>query len=433
MNPNQIPTSPDAAPPVAPAPANCPPAARTPSGAPECVPAATSESGCNETSASKDAAALRDDLLARSVALFGQAEAMSYRPSCFPDHFQKLVERLKPACANEIITVACNASSNLCALIGAFNDIDESQWLFKENPLLVSSACTTWRGILFIWLKMTGWRPPNCILPGGCMLITKGILPVVEIAEATAYPDGFPVTHFGRAVKQIEFAKFVWPPNLHEEFLLMKLESQQGLLIRTNNPSNRPVLNLATAARFFITRLNLRYLHQTDRFTMSDADGLAGLARQDLSALIQDWLGKKTASAGIAAPGDAVVADVISEIIKITAIGAEEGLRRFLDQCVERRMGASTTMAQLLAAYQCTCEDQGAALLPARKFYKMVTDACRRRFGVAKSHDLRRSSLAGKETAKSGFRNLSLKCNSSDTSDGSETSETSDASSGLAK
>ena len=90
-------------------------------------------------------------------------------------------------------------------------------------------------------------------------------------------------------------------------------------------------------------------------------------------------------------------------------------------------------MAELLAAYQCTCEEEGAAMLPARKFYKEITDACRRQFGVAKSHDIRRRSLDGKETAKSGFRNLSLKFNSPDTPDASETSDTSDASSGLAK
>ena len=139
MNPNLIPTSTAST-------ATTPPA--SPPDA--CMQPPTPENGGNETSVPKDAAVLRDDLLARSIALFGQAEVMPYQPSHFPDHFQKLVERLKPACANEIVTVACNATTNLCALIGAFNDIDESQWLFKENPWLTQSACTIWRGILFI-------------------------------------------------------------------------------------------------------------------------------------------------------------------------------------------------------------------------------------------------------------------------------------------
>ena len=269
------------------------------------------------------------------------------------------------------------------------------------------------------------------------MLITDGILPVVEFAGASAYTDGFPVTQFGRVVKEIEFTKFIWPPNLREEFLLMKLENQFGSLIIKNDPSLRPVLNLATAARFLISRLNLRYRYQSDGFTMSADDGLADLARTDLAAVIQDWLAKKAAKAGIAAPGDEMTNAVIGEIVKITAISTQEGLRRFLDKCVERRAAESVTMAELLELYQKTCEDEGAAMLPARKFYREVTDACGRRFGTAKSHDIiRRRSLDGKETARSGFRNLSLKCNSPDVSEGSETSGTSevtDASGGLAK
>jgi hypothetical protein len=429
--PDQIPASPACT--ATAAPANYPPAAGTVPSNLGNVPAAT-DAGGNETSVPNDAAVLSADLLARSVALFGQAEVMPYEPSRFPDYFQKLLERLKTTCQSDIVGVACNATTNLCALVLAFDNITESQWFVQENSWLISSMCTTWNNKMFlIWLKMTGWRPPNCILPGGGVLITNGILPAVEIAGAAAYSGGFPDEKYGKAIKQIEFTEFAWPPNLLEVFLLWKLESQFGPLIYTNDSSNRPVLNVATAARFFITRLNLRYLHQTDSFTLTDAEGLAGLARQDLAALILDWLGKKTASAGIAAPGDAVVADVISEIIKITAIGAQEGLRRFLNKYVERRTAGSVTMAELLAAYQCTCEEEGAAMLPARKFYKEITDTCRRRYGVAKSHDIRRRSLAGKETAKSGFRNLSLKFNSPDTPDASETSDTSDASSGLAK
>ena len=75
-----------------------------------------------------DTAVLSADLLARSVALFGQAEVMPYEPSRFPDYFQKLLERLKTTCQSDIVGVACNATTNLCALVLAFNNITESQW-----------------------------------------------------------------------------------------------------------------------------------------------------------------------------------------------------------------------------------------------------------------------------------------------------------------
>lgn len=364
---------------------------------------------------------LREDLLARAVTLFGKAEVMPYEVSRFPDIFQKTLERLKTTCRNEIVGVECNTTSNLCALVCAYEDADKIRTFINENPCVAHTAWTTWRSYIFIWANVTGWRPQNCILPG-CLWISDGILPAVEVAGSDHYPNGFPDTEYGSAIKSVKFSDFKWHPNLHEEFMLLRLENESGPLLQVVD--QRPVLNLITASRFVITRLGLRYFYQTDSFTMVDGDGnRTSLSTNSLTKVIEDWLVKRSAKVGISASPERMVSNVIAAILKQIAIGPEEGLRRYLNECVERRIGTSVTMAELLAGYQAHCDALGAARMPPRTFYQAVTVSVKQRFGVAKSHDIGRRSPGGKETDKSGFRNLSLNGNRLDTSDTSDTSD----------
>lgn len=352
---------------------------------------------------------------------------MAYDASRFPDIFQKMVERLNTTCPNEVVGVECNSASNLCALVSPFGDVEGLRILLKDNMWLAHTVWTNWRGCFFIWVRVSGWRPQNCILPS-CLWIADGILPAVEVAGPDYYYGGFPDTDYGSTIKQIKFSEIKWSPNLHEEFLLMRLEDEFGPLLQMSD--QHPVLSLTTASRFIISRLGLRYRYQTDSFTM--IDDVSGkpviLTKNRLAETIQGWLSKKAVAAGMPPLPEPMVAEVITTIIKRIAIGQEEGLKQFLNGCVSRQAGASVTMAELLAGYQRFCEDEGAALLPARKFYQAITASLRLRFGVAKSHDIGRRSPSGMETDKSGFRNISLKAERSDTSDASDVSDTSDAS-----
>ena len=370
-------------------------------------------------------ASLREDLLARNIAMFGQGEVMPAEASRFPGFFQQMLEKFKIRCPNQIVGVKCDSESNLCVLVCHLDDQEQLNLTLKANPWFRQTVLTTWCSTVFVWFRVTGWRPHNCKLPG-MLWISDGILPAVKIGGPELYPDGFPHKDFGTALRQIEFADLKWNPGLHEEFMLLRHEDESGRLLEVID--QRPVLNPTTAARFLIARLGLRYRFQTDGFTMTDAGGKTmSLTKRNLALTIQDWLNQKSDQAGLPPLPETMVEEVLAKIIKAVAIGPEEGLELFVSRCLSRRAGSSVTMAELLTEYERFSEARGVAQLPARKFYQAVTVSLRNRFGSAKSRDIRRQGAEGRVTDKAGFRNLSLK------SDWSDASDASDASCGFAK
>ena len=374
---------------------------------------------------------LSDDLLARAVALFGKAEAMSCQATSLPGFVKKLFDDEVGAPEDyfhKFIGVTCDATTNLCAIVVPLAKLANLKLILKETHWLSSTVMTSWQKLAFIWFRVEGARPGNCKLPDCCLWISQGLLPAVANYGPHTYPHGFPVCNWGKIVKQIKFSEFKWHESLHEAFLLLQTEEKFGRLIQLDGLSNQPILNLPTASRFLIKRMELQFVFQTDGFIITDDSGKrVPRTREDMACVIEDWLSKKAATLGITRFDDTLVQGLINTIIKHIAIGEEEALRMFLSQCVERRPGSSVTMSEMCIAYQDYCNGLGAAVLPPRAFYRQVTVAIQQRLGVAKSHDIRRCGPDGKETAKAGYRNISFKRGSPDASDGSDASDRSDA------
>jgi hypothetical protein len=368
---------------------------------------------------------LRNDLLSQAKKLFANAEVVRLDDGRIPVIFQQSVKQLKITCLNEIVGVSCGDNSNLCVIVASYDDTTLLAKILELNPELHKTVWTTWHRIIFIWLRITGWRPRNCAL-AGCLWIAAGIIPAVEVADATHYCNGFPVTDRGSTFMTIKFSDLKWPKILHEPFLLERLEGQYGQLFQTG-PRRRESFSFQTAAQFFAATLRLKYSRRAESFTIcSEAGEPTPVQTSTLTDFISEWLHAKVETAAVRFPAGDPVTSIITALKDICVIEKTDelnGLLNFLRERLERKAGSSLTTKEMFDHYLAYCKASGAAIYPERAFYKRLAVEMKYLYQACKAHDIKRSNQNGGSTDKYGFHHVAIKSIALEAADASESTE----------
>jgi len=362
-----------------------------------------------------EAVQLRDDLLNRANKLFGEATVVQLCDERFPDVFQDSMKELKITGRDDhLIAASCGTGSNLCAIVAAINNPTMIKKILELNPWLHDTAWTTWRGLVFIWVRLEeSWRPGNRALPG-LLWIADGILPAVDIADATLYPRGFPVTHQGAAVLAVKFAGLNWSSEINELFLFEHMEALHGKLVQQAGP-RKWVLNYMTAAAFLGEALFLAYDKNTDSFLMmpTGKSSPEPMSKIILYEAVSIWLKDQAVKYPRSFPvGDHVkrIVSGIKECFAIERPDERKGLDQYLNERLERRPGSSLTTGELFDDYAAYCQSTGLAAFPQCVFLDKLTKAIREKFGLTKVHNvMRHHGDLGRMTARYGFNGLHIK------------------------
>ena len=368
-----------------------------------------------------------DELIAHAKQLFGSVETEAFKDAQFPVAFQKLVEQLKIESPCESLTASCNPTSMLCAIVTPFNNWTVLQSLLEVNPWLNNTVWTTWCGVAFIWLKVEGWRPQNRNMHAASWLwVSGGVLPLVEVAGAGSYPEGFPIRKKGTAIITIQFEQIIWPPEIHELFLLVRSIARHGALFLAG-PRNRVILGVETAAHFLGALLGLKYCRRDDAFTMCVTAGQPEpISKSRLSDEINKWLLRQVERAGATFPSGEPVADVMRSLKQMYAseqLDEADGLRAFMRECVGKKAGCSVTMREMFQSYICFCQARDAIPYPERIFYTRATAIIRESLYLCKSHKVQRPDSSGRICSKYGFKNLCVMSTNREAEEAGETEE----------
>lgn len=325
----------------------------------------------------------------------------------------------------QIIAMPCGIDTSPCAIAFSCDCFDQLDAFLRANTWTRSTVITYWRDVMFIWLRLDGFRASN-LATTDCRWIADGLVPVADLTGADSQGQ-FPA--FGSAIKTVSTAEIKWPQiEMQEAWLLQQLEAEHGKLIQIM-PDGHVEVGVATATSFTAKRLGLKYNHITDGFTMAiSGDKPEPVETQKLNELITGWLTMKAVRAGVPLQVDDAVAAIISELNASCGISAPEGLKMFVEECVELKAGASVTTRELLDAYRVFCERHGSAAYSGRAFYKQFAEAAAGQFSARKAHDLMRPKHDGGLTARCGYRNLAVNC--PDASPSSDPSDWPDASDG---
>ena len=305
-----------------------------------------------------------------------------------------------------IIAIQCGTETGLCAVAFSCDRFDQLDAFLRANKWISHTVITYWREVMFIWLRLEGIRPTN-LTTLDCRFISDGLVPVADLTGADSQ-DQFPA--IGSTIKTVSLADIKWPKiEMQEPFLLQRLEHEHGKLIQVM-PAGRVEVCVATATCFTATQLGLKYNNTTDGFTMAiNGENPGPLETQRLHELISGWMTAQADKVGVQVPLDETVPAIIEALKARCGIGAPEGFRMYMNDCVERKVGATVTTKELLEAYRAYCARRGTAQYSGRDFYMQFAASAKELFGVTKSHNVKRAKLSGGTTALYGYRNLSVK------------------------
>ncbi len=362
---------------------------------------------------SYDPVRLRDALLVRASEIFGAAEEIRIAPNDLnPLGFflDRIRIGLTSPYPNGIIAVRCGGQSNLCALVIDTDNTDAHEKLAKANAWASSTVWTLWNGFVFIWLRIEGWAPPSCDLLHCWWISGDCLLPAADVEDPKYYPCGFPIHGKGSTVVTVKFDDINWPNDLLEGFMLKRIADVHGPLFRADE-TKQVYLCHETVAQFFVELLHLTYSRRDDTFYTSGADAAGPITKSKLTNLIVHWLQQQAEAAHIPYPPDAPVQALVNRMKQLSAeaqIDEAEGVQMFLYAQLERKSGASVTAEELYDAYQAFINARGAACCSRQIFQQRIAIALRERYGVCRSHSVRRSNLDGSWSFKTGYRGLAF-------------------------
>ena len=380
--------------------------------------------GIHTTPSSPAPTEWRQALLSRANELFGGG-VETIRPDD-PRALGPFLDAAKKMAAFEhpVMTVPCGAASGLAVLAFTTDNPAAMQSLVLDNPWLLKTVITTWRTLMFFWVRLDGYRPANRSLPD-FYWISDGLIP---LADVVADGSGEPVSPTrGQTITTMRFQDFNWPQAIHEIFAAERIVRQYGQVIQLGR-GNRQHFSLQAVAHLFAASLGLKYECQSSTFSICAEGSTERIDRRKLAELVAAFLYEEALKADVKFRAIETTDGIMDILKRICGTSEREGLELFLSSRVEQKKGATVTMAELWNSYRTYCEARGAGVYPEREFYIHATASIRSRFGLSKSRDIGRPDASGKTTARAGFRSLAIKEKSStvadvtDASDGSDTS-----------
>jgi len=352
----------------------------------------------------------KDDLTARASAIFGDnLVKIGLEDKRIPLLVRQAFQGLEIADPGEFLSVPCGAPSDLCA-VGLLLEEKSSYKEFRNNnPLLHKTVTTSWGELVFMWLRITGWRPANCHVPGA-IWISSGLMPTI-VERVTADSRWFQNT--GNDIVTVQFADLNWSPEAAEVFQQLRIQDKHGSFVRQIGPRRR-ALNYTAVAHYLAELMSLAYDRNHDRFTFQrlgqskqerllphDLNQAASIFLQHLAARNPDHF----------PPGDHLkpIVALLKRFCAVERPGETDGLQLYLNDRLEHRDGSDLTTGEIYDRYVEFCKATGVAMIPKFIFLDKLGTAVRTQFGMAKSHCVMRPHADGRLTARCGFKSLGFK------------------------
>lgn len=377
---------------------------------------------------------LRADLISRAKKIFGNGvDTVCLGDERFSPLLRDEFQRFQFAGSDQVVAVQCGPPSNLCVVALALYKENEGllKSFFNRNQFLFKSVRTVWRNILFCWVRIeSGWRPANRAL-SGALWITSGWVPAVNVDKQV--PGAYPFPELGDAVATFQFNDFKWSPGDHETFLLERVEIQYGKFILQTGPRKR-TLNVQAVAHFLSAALGIIFDKNANQFYMCPPaePKLEAINKNRLndfvSTFLQQQVVKSSATFPVTNNQVSAVITVLKVICAVERPAEPEGLKQYLCERLERRLGSNLTTREIFTAYIDFCKTTGIRAYPECVFLDELPKAIRERFGLTRANNVMRPINASTRlTARRGFNGLAIRsADGSDAKDGRDASDGAD-------
>jgi hypothetical protein len=222
-----------------------------------------------------------------------------------------------------------------------------------------------------------------------------------------------------------------WPKQMQQHLHMLIFEEAFGPRYHQSG-SRKRILNPMVWANFLAKEMGLAYEVEGEIFSVptENGDGFEAISIEKLMTKTAHLLHLAAQRDPANFPIGEIKALRIRKLIEEMKIavgfhtsGEQDAWGAFLADCVESRTGTDLTVAEFYHHYADYCRAKALPRLPQSIFERKLPGLVRVMFGVAKSHDLKRTAGDGALRWHRGFRGLALKVGT----DGAKATDGSDA------
>jgi len=310
----------------------------------------------------------------------------------------------------KVVGVVCGRAPDPLFAI-AFADREEVKAFKVANPALASTPITYWPqapglSTWVIWLRCNDGVPLN-VDTDLISWVGSGVVPVAIPSWAA---DRF--LRRPGPIPTLQFSEIKWPAMLERRFQVLKLEDWVGP--RFNFFNGRIVLNTTFGAHFIAKNAGLVFLVGENRFCLEQDGKLVPIPDPPVLNSIMEHLRKESVvepQFPISDINPALAKRVLEEMRLAAAMQLptrDDALDEFLEQRLQTRRGHNVTVLEIYADYRCFCKSGNRPFYMPGAFQRLITDRVEKKFGVLKSHDLKRARPDGVLRAQRGFHALRI-------------------------
>jgi hypothetical protein len=305
------------------------------------------------------------------------------------------------------VGVRCGAeSANLIAL--GFDSSESLDRFLQNNPLFRETALIQYKETYWLFYRCSDELPRSQRLQeDGCHLQSDGWLLVHcrdRLGEPVEFLQSLPVRTF-------EAAEIRWNEETEVRFLLQRLVSKYGSLVKTERRGKK-TLNAALLAEYFGALLHIRFDPVAEVFFIYDPTSdnwipqgekeievktfklLSNLSRVEGFTCLAPFQNARTARAITLEMKVVVSNDVPSDV---------NGLELFATTALARTAGSDVTTQELFLAYKAFCVKNKMPELSERRFKCEISQLIYAHFKITKSNCIKRDG-----SARKGFFNIGI-------------------------
>jgi hypothetical protein len=330
---------------------------------------------------------------------------------------------LRPQFPTQSIAIECGPkAANLCVFF--VSDENAVAEFCNLNPAMAQTLITMWSGFHCIWMRLSGWVPPNIANEAGYWF-SSGSVPVLNVTNPET--ETFTTTN---KILAAPFESMQWPKVFADAFGHAGIEALHGPFFETAD-FKKTAINHATAARIFARALQLRYDINSKTFRQQVPKGRSTTAVstvQVMNLLTQclldmaaktphDFPAHELEPAGIKA--------LIESVKKATAYfrtDADQGMLEFIQRRLRRVSGQSVSVEEIYRDYNKFVELWDMIAMPRAKFCRELPKVILETFTISRVNNVLRpvDTDSSRSTARRGFLGLALKTDGLDGSDGGD-------------
>ena len=329
---------------------------------------------------------------------------------------KKLPSDLKFDLVFDTIAIPCGSpSGGLCAIVMPKESESLLKQLLELNPQLANALLTHWRAYLIVWLRILDWHPTSQISVG-LMWVADGYVPMLDVLPYMK-DKTLPATS-GQSIPSLNFEDLKWPPGVAKSFIFQRIFAKHGRML-WKSESGRVEINHKSIAHYLRARDVYVYNHHAGGFSrwLSDESIFKEVSETRMKQVVTDLFHELSIFSRPEFPVSKIKAGDVKVIIDLMRLYCAEdsedeqiSLARFVSNMVEPRKGADVTIDEMHGEYVSYCQGHDLQACPRSMFFKELPSMIRRRFGVIKSHCVKRPTADGvKYTARNGFFRLAMK------------------------